>query len=438
MSPEMFLGWSIIGLMGATFAATASHIFHKFSRHELEEYCRRHDKLYIYDEIIESREQLALGADTLRIVSLCVAIICGIFFLLHGSIVDELKPSHVIGIVGAFALITLATNSWIPWAILKVAATPFLFSTWRFWWLVTLIASPLTLGFNILTALIQRAAGQSADEEDEEDAFEDEIRSMVSGGERDGLLDLDAREMIEGVIELDDKDVAEVMTPKKSIIALDVETDWEKTVNFASEQRKTRLPVYEGELNSIVGFLHTKDLLPELLKPAEQRRSLRELMRESMFVPESMPVDELLQQFQDQRYHLAIALDEYGAVSGLITIEDILEEIVGEIVDETEPEPDPTFRQIDSHTILTDGSTKLEKLNDELGWQLPEDLEVDTVAGLMMRELKEIPQNHSTMIFGNMEFKAVGHHPRLVEQVIVRRLNNEQLNNEEQNRDDSV
>ncbi len=420
ISQELLLSLTVGGIVLSAFAATAAQILHEFARHELEEFCRKRQKPIVFEKIIENREQLALGAEALQIISLSIAHVCGLFWLWSNSML-ELEWLRLAGVIGVCALIGLATNSWLPWALARIADAPFLFFTWRFWWIVARVTQPLSVGFALLSALLYRAAGQSPGNDDEEGAFDDEIRSMVSEGERDGLLDYDAREMIEGVIELDDTDVAEIMTPKKSIIAMDVETPWDQVIDFIIQHHKTRVPVYEGELNRIVGFVHSKDLLPEIVKPPEQRKSFRELLREPMFVPESMLVDELLQQFQADRRHMAIVQDEYGGVAGLITIEDIIEEIVGDIVDETEPDPEPTFRRIDRDTILMDGSTRIEKLNDELGWDLPEDLEVDTVAGLMMYHLKDIPRHQQLVQIDDFELRAIGRHPRVVEQVLIKR-----------------
>lgn len=428
MTPSTLLIGSILALLFSAFAATAAKLLYEFARHELEDFCRKRNRLGDYDQVIESREQLAVGAETLQILCLVVAIVFALIWGTKAGLLQTELPIQIVGIVSIFTVLVWATNSWIPLVVLNVAAAPFLYYTWRIWWYVTLVAKPLSIIFGFLVVVIRRASGRQYDGEDEEEAFEDEIRSMVSEGERDGFLDLDAREMIEGVIELDDKDVAEVMTPKKDVIAIEVNTEWNELLKFVSENNKTRIPVYEDELSNVIGFLHTKDLLPEFLKSENERLTLRELIREAMFVPESLLVDELLQRFQEKRKHMAIVLDEYGSIAGLITIEDILEEIVGEIVDETEPEPDPIFFRIDENTIQTKGTAKIEKLNDELDWELPEDLEFDTVGGLMMFQLRDIPHDRVTMQYGDFEFEAIGESHRTIDRVRVRKLSTSELN----------
>lgn len=422
MISEFLLALSVTAFIVSTLAAVAAHLFHEFTRHELEAFARRRGNLQVFDDIIELREELSLGAETLQLINLIVANLCGLAWVVYGQTIGGLNSPQFAAAVGVFGMLTLVTNVWIPWGITDSLASPFLFFTWRFWWLASRLALPLTFGSRWVAAVLNRASGTIVNRQQEEESFEDEIRSMVSEGERDGLLDLDAREMIEGVIELDDTDVGEIMTPKKNIIAIDVDLEWEELIELVVRHNKTRLPVFQGELNEIIGFLHTKDLLAELVRPVSQRRGLRELCREVMLVPESTKVDELLQQFQRQRSHLAIVIDEYDSLAGLVTIEDILEEIVGEIVDETEPEPFPVFRRIDENTVQTPGSTRIDKLNDELGWELPENDEYDTVAGLMMYQLKEIPANRTRISHQFYELEAVGNHRRVVDKVMVRRL----------------
>lgn len=427
MTPTILLLTAGAALLLSAFAATAAKTFYEFARHDLEELCERKKRERVYGRIIDHREQLALGAETLQIVSLVVFLICGLLWLWEGFSADTLTVSNVVGAVVMISIVVLAANSWLPLAILNVAAAPFLFYTWRFWWFITLLAKPLSVVFGLIIAIFQRATGTEQSDEAEEEAFEDEIRSMVSEAERDGFLEIGERKMIEGVIELDDKDVGEIMTSKQEIVSVEVTTEWPQLLKFVSEHNKTRIPVYQDELNNIIGFLHTKDLLPEFLKPEKQRRTLQELVRESMFVPDSVLIDELLKTFQANRMHMAIVMNEFDSVVGLITIEDILEEIVGEIVDETEPDPEPIFLRIDENTIQTKATTKLEKLNDELKWELPEDLEVDTVGGLMMFELGQVPAHEAILQIAGYELMAIGNRLRSIEKVRVRKMSEEEL-----------
>ena len=212
--------------------------------------------------------------------------------------------------------------------------------------------------------MLHRLAGRDARQADEE-SIEEEIRTIVSEGHREGLLEEEAREMIEGVIELGDvvglahHDAADrdAHAPGSTRRG----TKWSR----ASSSSATRaFPVYDKSRDDIVGILYSKDLLPELAKDADEpRRPLAELLRKPLFVPETKPVDDLLQLFQKSRTHIAIVLDEYGGVSGLVTIEDVLEEIVGEIDDEYDPEAEEDIRKIDDDTCEALGRAHVDEIN---------------------------------------------------------------------------
>ena len=243
----------------------------------------------------------------------------------------------------------------------------------------------------------------------------------VTAGEREGLLEPDAREMIEGVIELGDADVADIMTPLSQMDALNVELSWPEVLALVIEAGRTRLPVYERTLDNIIGVLFVKDLLPELAKAHEsQRRSLREILREPWFVPKTRPVDDMLQDFlKKTRSHLAIVLDEYDSVAGVVTIEDVLEEIVGEIVDESDKEPVNDITRVDEFTADVLGTAHIDRLNEELGLDLAESDDFDTIAGMIVNRLGHIPKSGESIQHGNVQIDVLQASKRRVERVRV-------------------
>ena len=217
---------------------------------------------------------------------------------------------------------------------------------------------------------------------------------------RQGLLEDEAREMIEGVIDLGDAYVSQIMTPRTDMHMLQVDLPWDELMADVIESGHTRIPVYDKTRDDIVGLLYSKDLLPELATgDAESRTSLRDLVRKPLFVPETKAVNDLLQMFQQLRTHIAIVLDEYGGVSGLVTIEDVLEEIVGEIDDEYDPESVADMRRIDQDTVEALGRTHIDEINEEMGLELPEDGDFDTIGGLVFSEMGRIPQTGEELIW---------------------------------------
>ena len=269
----------------------------------------------------------------------------------------------------------------------------------------------------MVSDLFVRASGQEDEVDDEEEAFEDEILAMVSEGEHDGYLEADTRDMIEGVMELDDTTVEDVMTPRSSVDSLDIDTLWDEMVEFVVESGRTRIPVHEKKADNILGILYAKDLLRETRR--NKRRPLRKLLREPIFVPDSKLLDEMLSQFLASRTHMAIVQDEYGGFAGVVTIEDVLEEIVGEIRDETDKDEAVELAIISRTEAEVLGRVPVDRLNEKMGLSLPEDDEFATVAGLIMHGLNEIPRSGHDVKIGNVQFTIEQATRRKIERVRV-------------------
>ncbi len=395
MTSGLLLILTLFSIVVMSASATAAQVLQEFMRHELEEYCLRRGRLSWFAHIIERRRELTLGAQTLQMISIATSIIFGLLYFFADRALSEVSPFGLLGLIGLWSLILLAANCWIPWGVLKIAAPQFLFATWRLWWLVSLALAPLIAGVEVVSSLFQRLSGQPEDEENEEENFEDEILSMVSEGEQEGLLEADARDMIEGVFELDDSVVGKVMTPRSKVDVIDVNANWQEMTHRVADTGRTRLPVVEGQFSKVedvIGILFAKDLLAQFNQPAESRLGLRELVRHPMIVPLSKTLDEMLQQFLSERSHMAIVVDEYQSVAGVITIEDILEEIVGEIVDEMDEEEPGEILRISDRVVEVDGTVRIDLLNNELGLGLPENEDYDTLSGWIMSTLKSIPK----------------------------------------------
>jgi CBS domain containing-hemolysin-like protein len=243
----------------------------------------------------------------------------------------------------------------------------------------------------IVDSMLHRLAGRRPPHADE-DSIEEEIRTIVSEGHREGLLEEEAREMIEGVIELGDAVVSHIMTPRTEINMIQLDTPWDEVVETMIDSGHTRVPVYDKTRDDIVGMLYSKDLLPELAKCADDpHKPLNELLRKPLFVPETKPVDDLLQLFQKSRTHIAVVLDEFAQVSGLVTIEDVLEEIVGEIDDEYDQKTEAEVRKIDGDQCEALGRAHVDEINALMGFNLPEEEDFDTIGGFVFAEFGRVP-----------------------------------------------
>jgi len=178
--------------------------------------------------------------------------------------------------------------------------------------------------------------------------------------------------------------------------------------------------VYEDNIDNIIGLIYAKDLLAEVGKESDDF-SLRERMREAYFVPESKPLRSLLHEFQNQKLHIAVVLDEYGGTAGIVTLEDILEELVGEITDEYEETPPESIRRIDENTIEVDARTYVDDLNDDYELDLPEDEDYDTVGGFVFSRLGYIPKTGEHFEYANLTFTISSAEPRRVKRVRIQK-----------------
>jgi len=415
VSGPLLLFLAAAGLTLTALAAIGARALSEFSPHELKEISRRGKSPDRLGEILKRRDQVALAAVTLRVAAAVMFVGAGAFWLWQSAAQGGPAP-----LVSAFALgvvALLAAEIWIPWAVVRLWAAPFLYHTWPAWRIVGLLLAPLVVVARFVDAVFHRLAGRAPEVPDEE-SFEEDIRTIVTEGHREGLLEEDAREMIEGVIELGDLDVSEIMTPRTDMVSMPQTLSWQEALEFVIKVGHTRIPVTNKNRDDIVGILVTKDLLPELAKgPDEQVRPWISLLREPYFVPETKPIDVLLQEFQQTRNHMAIVLDEYGGVAGLVTMEDVLEEIVGEITDEYDPELVEGVRLLDDGLCEALGRVHIDEINQRLDLQLPEDEDYDTIGGLVFSELGHVPVVGEELVWKNVRITVLEATRRRIERV---------------------
>ena len=418
MSAVAMTWLAIAGLLVTCLAAIGARSLAEFSRHELEEICSRRSSTDRLGEILKQHEQAALAAGTLQAIATAVMIGAVAFWVrLDPGATGPASwiPWMLCTLIGAPALI--AVEIWIPRAFARLWAEPFLYYTWPFWRAVELVMAPFALGARFVDTLLHRIVGRFPEVPDEE-SFEDEIRTIVTEGHREGLLEGEAREMIEGVIELSDVVVSEIMTPRTDMISMPVSLTWQEVLEFVITVGQTRIPVYDKNRDDIIGILHTKDLLPELAKTADQPVTpWTSLLREPCFVPETKPIDVLLQEFQRTRNHMVVVLDEYGGVSGLVTMEDVLEEIVGEIIDESDKDLVDGIRQIDDCTAEALGKVHVDEINERLELNLPDDGDFDTIGGFVFSQLGRVPVVGEELVWNNVRLTVVEATSRRIERV---------------------
>ncbi len=217
---------------------------------------------------------------------------------------------------------------------------------------------------------------------------EDEIRSIIGFGEDAGVVAENQRRMLHSIFDLSEIRVRDVMVPRTEVIGISVDADFKDVVQLTAQARHSRFPVYDGDLDNVVGVIHSKDVLSYLDKP--DQFSLRQLARPPYFVPEAKPIETLMQAFRRKHLHLAMVVDEYGGVEGICTLEDIVEEIVGEIQDEYDEE-EILVKSLATNLYMVDGSTAIRYINRRFGLSLSEE-HVTTLAGFLLNVLGSIPE----------------------------------------------
>lgn len=226
---------------------------------------------------------------------------------------------------------------------------------------------------------------------DQEDVSEDEIRMMVDLGEERGAIESSEKELIENIFEFNNTTAEDVMVHRTDMVMVWLQDTDEDVLNTILSSGRSRFPVYQEDADDIVGVLNTRDFL--LSAQEDHPKSLAELMRPAYFVPESVRTDVLFRDMQSKKVHMAIVVDEYGGTSGLVTMEDLLEEIVGNIYDEFDPQEEKDIEEVEPGVWRVSGSCPLERIAQALDMEFPEEEESDTLGGLVFAQLSVIPED---------------------------------------------
>jgi magnesium and cobalt exporter, CNNM family len=247
---------------------------------------------------------------------------------------------------------------------------------------------------------------------------EEELRLLVTVGEEEGVLEEEETEMIHSIFEFADTTVREVMIPRIDMVTLESDATVDEAVDLALQGGFSRIPVYEENIDNIIGVLYTKDMLKQL-REGHNSLPIRDLVRPAYFVPETKKLDDLLREIRQKRVHMVIVVDEYGSVAGLVTIEDLVEEIVGDIQDEYDRE-EKLYERISEDEYIFDAKISTDEFNDVMGTEL-DDEDYETLGGLMYALLDKIPSVNDTITFEGLTFTVLSTRGRRITKVRVER-----------------
>lgn len=294
---------------------------------------------------------------------------------------------------------------------------------------ITQLFSPLIWIFNTISLLVGRIIGLKP-HEGERKVTEEEIRTIVEESSKVGSIDEEEGEMIQNVFDFSDTTVDEIMTHRTEISAISIKSSRSQLMDFIREEQYTRYPVYDGNIDHIVGTIHVKDLLRYLDKP-EEKFSLKSLIRPPYFVPESKRTAELFREMQKQKNHIAVVLDEYGGTAGIVTIEDLIEEIVGNISDEYD-EDEEDVKQINDEQFEIDGLANIHDIEDILEADLPVE-DYDTISGFILGQLGRFPEENETISieYNGFRFDVLNIENKIITKVRVTKLEEKELDDDD-------
>ncbi len=379
--------WSGLGATGLVlFFSLAHHALRRFSRARLEETLQGRGRLDRLQRLFEHHEALTRTTALLYAASIVLmTVLLGIWSV---ESFGPLWRGYLAGAALAGAL-ALTLGGVVPTAWARYGAEGVLAAVLPVLQACRRAFAPADRLLMLLDGLTRRLLGVTG-ESGGHSYIEEEIRSVVSEGEREGAIKEDQVDMIESVIEFKKEDVAEIMTPRTDIVSIEAEATTDDARRLIIDSGHSRIPVTEGSLDHISGILYAKDLLCDGNGP-DRPRLVREVMRQPLFIPETKKLDELQAELQAHKVHMAIVVDEYGGTAGLVTIEDIIEEVFGEIVDEYEEEPEQPIRRLDPRAFQVDARVHVDEINDELDLDLPEDEDFETIGGFVLARLGTIP-----------------------------------------------
>jgi len=346
--------------------------------------------------------QMILSVSILRLLVNLVLLLTVVYaFLADGS------GGTVVALLKAFILTGLILSVFsiaLPSAIAKYVGTSMLAYCYPAVRMTEWLSRPLTFVLQMVDPVVKRLAGASAENShDRLEEQQEELLSVVEEREKEGVVDEEEKEMIASVLEFRDTTAGEIMTPRTEIVGIESKLKLTEVVELVVSHGHSRYPVYEESIDNIIGVLYAKDLLLDINQPTDSVE-IGKRLRNAYFVPESKCLRDLLHDFQNQKVHMAVVLDEYGGTAGVVTFEDILEELVGEIVDEHEPPQTEPVRRIDDHTIDVDARCEVDELNDEFNLNIPEDQDYETLGGFAFAKLGYIPLIGQEFVHENMTF----------------------------------
>ena len=419
-----YVGWAVLLICllagGTLFFSVNTIALRIFSRVKLQDAFKTANKEDLTDGLAENAEKLLLACSLYRLIANCCILLLLLAVFATARTGNPQFTDYLLAFIIAAAIFSIFSVA-IPHAWAKYAGEKILSRTYKLLMFFSILAWPILYVWKFTDGFVKRLIGipETTPEERQEEKQE-EFLTGLEQRRTEGVLDEEEQEMIENVLELSDTAADEIMTPRTDIVAVEVNSDLNTILETINTAGHTRVPVYEANIDKIIGLIYAKDLLTEIgKKPADFK--LRDKIRDAYFVPETKPLRTLLHEFQSRKLHIAVVLDEYGGTAGIVTLEDIIEELVGEITDEYEETPPEPIKKIDQNTIEADARTYVDDLNDQLDLSLPEDEDYDTIGGFVFSHLGYVPKTGESFDYDNLKFTITSAEARRIKRIRIQK-----------------
>jgi putative hemolysin len=401
----------LVSLFLCAMASAAETALTSISRIKLKNLVEEGDKQAIeIDRMLSNPNKLLSTILIVNSVAVIVAssmatVLALQFFGNLGEFIETILISLVVLIFCEITPKTAAVQNPLRWA--RIFINPVRAASW--------LLTPIVWTLSAITNFLVRIVGGQIKHRGPF-VTEEELRLLVTVGEEEGVLEEEETEMIHSIFEFADTTVREVMIPRIDMVTLESDTTVDEAVDLALEAGFSRIPVYEENIDNIIGVLYTKDMIKQL-REGHNSFPVRDLVRAAYFVPEMKKLDDLLREIKQKHVHMVIIVDEYGSVAGLVTIEDLVEEIVGDIQDEYDRE-EKLYEQVSENEYIFDAKISIEEFNDLMDQEL-EDVDYETLGGFLYAQLDKIPTVGDTITFNNLTFTVLSTRGRRITQVRV-------------------
>ena len=419
ITAALLIGFLLVVLTLASYMDRLYSEMGKFLSREFQE------NIDVWEQRVEprlgvNRDRIRLSAAILMLLSLSfLTLVFGMLLFDRARAGDRATTAEIAQVVLGIVLVIVLFNRLLPFAFFARTKGEWIVG-WR-WFIRLLVWLVLPIALFLQFVLSIASLAETPANEDADTTASEAVEALIEAGEEEGIIEESDRELVRSAVEFGDKVVREVMTPRPAMFTVPGEITLEQFLELIRAQPFSRVPVYSGSLDNVTGIAFTHDLLQ--ISDAEARsKTVADIQRPAVFVPEPSKVNELLREMQREKQHMRIVIDEYGGVAGLVTIEDLLEELVGAIRDEHEDE-DKTVVKEPGGTWVVPGNLEIARVEEMMGGvALPGDLEATSVGGLVSETAGRIPQSGEVVEGYGLRFEILASTDRRVNRLRISRL----------------